>query len=134
MGAKQNYIVFENPEKEITELGLKNSSAQIIPKNSIVYSKRAPIGHINIVPFDYSTNQGCLSIIPFINAISLSQFYYFALKSMKEDIERRASGTTFKEISSQGFSETFIPLPPLDEQENINNLILSIEQSLKRLI
>ena len=66
MGKKQKTIHFLDPQKQITSLGLKNSSAQLISRNSIVYSKRAPIGHINVVPFEYSTNQGCLSLEPIL--------------------------------------------------------------------
>ncbi|MGM9887172.1 MAG: restriction endonuclease subunit S, partial [Lactococcus sp.] len=116
MGKKQKNMLFENPQRHITDLGLQKSSAQLVSKNSVVYSKRAPIGHINIVPFEYSTNQGCLS---FESILVDSNFYYFEIKNVKADIENRASGTTFKEISATAFSDTLVILPPIAEQKRI---------------
>ncbi|WP_326516057.1 restriction endonuclease subunit S [Ligilactobacillus murinus] len=121
MGKKQQKVLFEYPEKQITSLGLQKSSAQIVPEYSIVYSKRAPIGHINIVPFKYSTNQGCLSFVPILVD---SSFYYYEIKNITNDIKTRASGTTFKEISATAFADTLVVLPPLKEQKRINKELI----------
>lgn len=118
-----------NSSRKITLEGLNNSSAQLIPKNSIVYSSRAPIGHINIMECDYATNQGCKSVTPLL--IDLA-FLYYALIYMTPEIQKKASGTTFKEISGTVFSETLIPLPPLNEQvqivKKIEQLLLKVEE------
>jgi Restriction endonuclease S subunits len=110
MGKQQNNIYFENSAKHITDKGLKNSSAQMIPPNSIVYSSRAPIGHINIVATSFTTNQGCKSIAPILMN---NRFIYWTLKNRTKDIQKRASGTTFKEISGAGFGETLVYIPHL---------------------
>ncbi|MCO4483111.1 hypothetical protein Si128_01812 [Streptococcus infantarius subsp. infantarius] len=120
MGKQQNFIYFGDSNKHITEDGLNGSSAQLIPENSIVYSSRAPIGHINVVKKEFTTNQGCKSIFPILmNNI----FVYWLLKNRTPDIQKRASGTTFKEISGVGFGETLICIPPLLEQERISEKI-----------
>ncbi|HFI0567863.1 TPA: restriction endonuclease subunit S [Streptococcus suis] len=122
MGKQQNNKFFAKSSKKITELGLQKSSAQLISKNSIVYSSRAPIGHINIVTEDYTTNQGCKSITPLLVDLI---FLYWLLQFRTKDIILRSSGTTFKEISASGFGDTLLPLPPLAEQKRI---VAQIEQ------
>ena len=104
-------------ERYITEIGLKNSSAILMPPNSIVYSSRAPIGYIAITNNSLCTNQGCKSVIPY-NFSSTEIIYYFLI-ALTPEIKKRASGTTFKEISGSKFGETLIPLPPLEEQKLI---------------
>lgn len=126
MGKNKSKFLSESARK-ITKAGLSNSSAQLIPKHSIVYSSRAPIGHINIMECDYSTNQGCKSVTPLIIDVT---FLYYALIYMTPEIRKKASGTTFKEISGTVFSETLIPLPPLNEQVQI---VKKIEQLLVKV-
>ena len=84
-------------EIDITELGLKNSSARIMPRGTILFSSRAPIGYIAVADADVTTNQGFKSIIP--KAEIGSEFVYFFLKNNLPMIEGMASGSTFKEIS-----------------------------------
>lgn len=118
MSSLTKEMYFKNSDmKFINESGLNNSSAHLIPKNSIVMSSRAPIGYVNIVPFEYTTNQGCKSVVPFKGV--LNKYLYFALQTRVKDMEKRASGTTFKEISGTKFGQTIIPLPPLEEQSRI---------------
>ncbi|HFU4211089.1 TPA: restriction endonuclease subunit S [Streptococcus suis] len=127
MGKQQNNKFFATSSKKITELGLQKSSAQLISKNSIVYSSRAPIGHINIVNYDFTTNQGCKSVTPIL--VNLD-FMYWLLQFRTKDIILRASGTTFKEISASGFGDTLLPLPPLAEQKRI---VTQIERALEQV-
>ena len=82
---------------DITELGLRNSSASIMPRGTVLFSSRAPIGYIAIADGEVTTNQGFKSVIPHDN-IGTAFVYYF-LKSALPTIEGMASGSTFKEIS-----------------------------------
>ena len=115
MGKLTSKYVYET-ERNITELGLKKSSAKLIPKNSIILSSRAPIGHLAINKVEISTNQGCKGIIP-LN-INEHYIYYFLLNSV-EYLDSLGSGTTFKELSNTKLSEVLIPIPPIKEQEEI---------------
>ena len=117
--AQSNYYL-NNSLKSITRLGLKNSSAQLIDAYSIVYSSRAPIGYINIVPKQYTTNQGCKSLTPYLVIV---KWLYFAMKYATADIKKHASGTTFLEISASKLGDFYIDLPPINEQERIVNKI-----------
>ena len=84
-------------ENDITELGLKNSSAVIMPKGTVLFSSRAPIGYIAVASGEVTTNQGFKSIVP--NAEIGTAFVYCFLKHNLPIIEGMASGSTFKEVS-----------------------------------
>ncbi len=82
---------------DITELGLKNSSATIMPAGTVLFSSRAPIGYIAIADGEVTTNQGFKSVVP--NSNIGTAFVYYFLKYAVPTIENMASGSTFKEIS-----------------------------------
>jgi len=84
-------------ENDITELGLKNSSASIMPKGTVLFSSRAPIGYIAIADGDVTTNQGFKSIVP-VETIGTPYIYFF-LKYNLPSLENQAIGSTFKEVS-----------------------------------
>ena len=82
---------------DITELGLKNSSAAIMPEGTVLFSSRAPIGYIAIAAGEVTTNQGFKSVVP--KPEIGTPFVYFFLKNTLPVIEGMASGSTFKEVS-----------------------------------
>ena len=104
-------------KRNITQMGLAESSAQLMPAGSVHFSSRAPIGYIVISRNKICTNQGFKSIVPYV--IDINEYLYYFLKEQVEKIKARASGTTFKEISGTEFGNTIIPLPPLAEQHRI---------------
>lgn len=114
---KLNSIFVEETERKITDSGLKNSSAKLLPINSIILSSRAPIGYLAINKKPISTNQGCKGIIP-KNVLDFLFLYYFLKKSV-ELLNGLGSGTTFKELSGSKLAEVIIHLPPLPEQKHI---------------
>lgn len=99
-------------ETDITDLGLAKSSATIMPRGSILFSSRAPIGYIAIADGQVSTNQGFKSIVPFDN-VGTAYVYYF-LKENLSAIENVASGSTFKEVSG-GTMKNFPAVIPDDD-------------------
>ena len=132
-GYEEMYV--SSGARTITEIGLKSSSAQMLPANSVLYSSRAPIGYIAIAANPVSTNQGFKSVVPY--DFSMSPYLYYCLKARTDDIIQRATGTTFKEISGSEMAETIIPLPPFTEQKRLVakatqllNVITTIEKSL----
>ena len=84
-------------ENDITELGLRNSSASIMPEGTVLFSSRAPIGYIAIAAGVVTTNQGFKSVVP--KPEIGTPFVYFFLKNTLPVIEGMASGSTFKEVS-----------------------------------
>lgn len=114
-GLKGKYI--SSGARDISPAGLSNSSARLMPKGSVLFSSRAPIGYVAIADAELSTNQGFKSCVPYIRD-SAEYIYYFLLASAKK-IDAEASGTTFKEVSGTIVSKILFPLPPLSEQLKI---------------
>ena len=110
-------IFVDNTFRKLTDSGLKNSSAKVLPIDSIILSSRAPIGHLAINRKPISTNQGCKGLVPNKNLSSL-YLYYFLDKSV-ELLNSLGTGATFKELSSAKLADVQIPLPPLTEQQRI---------------
>ena len=118
---KLSSIYVDDTERKITEAGLKNSSAKMIPPNSIILSSRAPIGHLAINNFEISTNQGCKGIIP--KKEILTKYLFYFLRNSIELLNSLGTGTTFKELSSSKLNDVEIPLPPLPEQQRIVDIL-----------
>ncbi len=112
-----NSVFVDKTDRKITDAGLKNSSAKMLPPNSVVLSSRAPIGHLAINTKPISTNQGCKGIIPSEKINTLFLYHFF--KNSVELLNDLGSGTTFKELSGSKLSLVKIPLPPLPEQQHI---------------
>ncbi|MEF8686895.1 UNVERIFIED_CONTAM: restriction endonuclease subunit S [Comamonas sp. A-3] len=110
-------IFISRGRRDITELGLSSSSAKLMPKGSVLFSSRAPIGYVAISSNPIATNQGFKSCVPYFS--EFNKFIYWHLKYSGPIIDAGASGTTFKEISGRDFSEVLIALPPVAEQSRI---------------
>lgn len=100
-------------EIDITEQGLQSCSTNILPKGTVLFSSRAPIGYIAIAKNEITTNQGFKSIIP--NKDIGTIYVYYFLKQNLEVIENMASGSTFKEISGS----TMKVVPAIIPNKNI---------------
>ena len=101
---------------DITELGLRNSSASIMPPGTVLFSSRAPIGYIAIADGEVTTNQGFKSVVP-KESIGTAFIYYF-LKNALPTIENMASGSTVKEISGSAMRTVPAIIP---DKESIRN-------------
>lgn len=99
-------------ETDITELGLSKSSATLMPKGTVLFSSRAPIGYIAIADGQVCTNQGFKSIVPFDNVGTA--FVYYFLKENLSAIENVASGSTFKEVSGSTMKNFTATIPDND--------------------
>lgn len=108
--------VDEAPEK-ITELGYKSCSTTMIPENSLLFTSRAPIGHLAINKRSVCTNQGFKTLVPKENVDV--EYLYYAIKQNLPQLENLGNGATFKELSKATMSNFQIPLPPLEEQKRI---------------
>lgn len=101
----------------ITQSGLSNSSAKLLPTGTVLFSSRAPIGYVAIAKKPMATNQGFKNITPSDKVTS--EYLYYYLKSAKQLAEKSASGTTFLEISGKKFGDLPIPLTSVETQKNI---------------
>lgn len=128
---KLESIYVGDTERKITDKGLKNSSAKLLPINSVILSSRAPIGHLAINTKPISTNQGCKGIVPNKNLDSL--FLYYFLKHSVELLNELGTGTTFKELSGSKLATVSVPFPPLEEQQRLVSIFSNLENSTKSL-
>ncbi len=125
-GYKGKYI--SKGKRSISKLGLDYSSAKLLPKGTILFSSRAPIGYTVIAKNELATNQGFKNLIPTKSLNSEYVYYYF--QTLKPKAEKVASGTTFLELSATKFSQLPFPLAPLQEQERIVSKIESLFSEL----
>ena len=118
----------------ITELGLKKSSAWLIPAHSIIYSNGATIGAISINKYPVCTKQGLLGIVPNIN-IDVEFLYYFMQSSyFQKEVERIVTEGTMKTAYLRDINHIKCPIPDLDRQKEISHLlsVLSLKEDVER--
>ena len=111
-------------ENDITELGLKNSSASVMPEGTVLFSSRAPIGYIAIASGEVTTNQGFKSVVP-KPEIGTAFVYYF-LKHNLPVIEGMASGSTFKEVSGSTMKNVPAVIPDTETLTCFNDFCAPI--------
>ena len=119
-------------ERNITEAWVKNSSAQILPPNTILFSSRAPIWYVAIAKKELTTNQGFKNIIC-DEKESHYLFFYYWLKYRSEYIEKISSGSTFTEASAAIMRSLPIHRPPLPEQQAIAAVLSSFDDKIELL-
>lgn len=127
--SKTTRVFIEHGTLNITKIGLNNSSAKLIPKGTILFSSRAPIGYIGIAANPVSTNQGFKSLVP--KRKEFTEYLYFLLKRLTPLIENIASGSTFKEISGAGMKSVDFPLPTSDMIEAFHHEARSLFDLIK---
>ena len=116
MGKRESPYV-DNTERKLTDDGLRESSARMLPPYSVILSSRAPIGHLVINTRPMSTNQGCKSLIP--DSTIEHKFLYYYLSSIVELLDALGTGATFRELSGGKLREVSVPIAPLSEQRRI---------------
>jgi len=112
---------------DITELGLQKSSAKLMPKGSVLFSSRAPIGYIAIAENEVCTNQGFKSLVP--NKGVPTEYLFQFLKANANEIEAVATGSTFKEVSGSALKGISILIPA---KNIIEEFTMKLEASNKR--
>lgn len=116
-------------ERNITLEGLRSCSTQILPKNTVLFSSRAPIGYVAIAANDLCTNQGFKSVIP--NDKTDFMFLFYLLKYNKDAIENMASGTTFKEVSGATMRKIVVRVPDLETQKKIAKVLSALDDKIE---
>ena len=110
-------------EIDITELGYSKCSAKMMPRGSVLFSSRAPIGYIAIAKNELCTNQGFKSVVP---QLAGTAFIYYYLKNNVSNIESMASGSTFKEASGALMKSLNVIVPPSNILQDFEEKVCSI--------
>ena len=121
---KTKYV--NNSVRKLSDIGLDNSSAKLLPIGTVLLTTRATLGEMSIAKRECSTNQGFQSLIPHTDRVSSEYLYYMQL-IIKPWCEKYASGNTFREISKSALSDCIIPIPDRARQEQIVKLLSSID-------
>ena len=116
-------------ERFISKEGLENSSAKLLPENSVLLSSRAPVGYVAIAKNPIATNQGFRSLIPFDDYNS--EFIYYLLLNNTAYLENHASGTTFRELSGSVLSKLEFNIPPLATQKRIADILGTLDDKIE---
>ena len=124
-------IYISNGERNISELGLKNSSAKLLPKNAVLLTTRAPVGYLAISKNEVSTNQGFRSLIPDEKTSTL--FLFYLLRQNVAHLKSQSSGTTFGELTGTTLKSLSFLFPPLAEQEAIAEVLSSLDDKIDLL-
>lgn len=124
---KKKYIKESN--RKITELGLKNSSAKLLPKGSILITTRATIGDVGIALEECTTNQGFQSLV--VKQNNSNEFWYYYIFNNKSELDKRASGSTFKEITKSKIISIPVLAPSLPEQQKIASCLSSLDELIE---
>ena len=124
--AAHHYLMTAN--RNISKLGLENSSAELLPPNSVILSSRAPIGYVAINKVPMATNQGCKGIIP--NNSVYHEFLYFSLINAKRMLNDLGAGAGFKELSSGVLKSFRLPVPQVGEQQKIADCLSSLDEAI----
>ena len=129
MGKLDGHLVDVTPRR-ISREGLAKCSARQVPANSVIMSTRAPIGHLAINTVPMAFNQGCRGMVP--GEKLDAKYLFYVLSANVQALDDLGTGTTFKELSAGSLKAFPVPLPPLDEQKRIVEVLDAAFEGLSR--
>ena len=121
---------FRLTSESITKEGLRQSGANLLPAGSLLVTTRASLGYCAINSVPVTTNQGFKSIV--FRQSSNPDFYYHWTRKVSPELKRRASGTTFLEISGSDFKQIKFPVPPSAEQQTIAQILDTLDTQIQK--
>jgi restriction endonuclease S subunit len=124
-------IYVSNGRRSLTDVGLRSSSAQLLPAGAVLFSSRAPIGYVAILDGPGSTNQGVKSFVPHEGLVS--EFAYFWLRYWAPEIDAAAPSVTFREVNKKAMARQPIPIPPTQEQFRIVERVFNLMALVRTL-
>ena len=129
--SSHNKVFVKRGDRNITEEGLKNSSARLVPPGSVLFTSRAPIGYVAIAENTIATNQGFKSLI--LKDGNDSVFFYYLLRHYTKQIEAIATGSTFKEVSGNALANFEVEVPTHKTQKKIGEILGSLDDRITLL-
>lgn len=118
-------LMLASTEEMMTDLALEETSASVLPPQSVLMTSRATIGEVAINTVPMATNQGFCNFVP--EEQIDPRFLAYWLSANTERLRRLAAGSTFKELAKDDARQVRIDLPPLHEQKQIAAAINTID-------
>ena len=116
-------------KRNISPLGLKESSAQLLPKDTVLVTSRAPIGYVALADGEVTTNQGFKNLI--LNTGYDPEFFYYLIKHNVPKMKALQTGSTFGEISGNSMKQIRLKVPPISEQRRIAEVLGSLDDKIE---
>ncbi len=126
-GTNNRYV--RHGKRNLSQQGLDNSSAKLLPAGSVLLSTRAPIGYVALAENPIATNRGFRSLV--VRDDVLPEYLYYWLKLNTEELKRYATGSTFREISGSSLKKIQLSLPPLREQRTIAHILGTLDDKIE---
>lgn len=114
-------LLIERTKKNLTDIGLRESSARLVPAGTVLMTSRATIGHTAIAAVPMATNQGFANLT--CSEAVEPEYLAFWLRYRKDELIQLSGGTTFKEIPKSTLKKILIALPSLEEQRRIVGIL-----------
>ena len=115
--------------RHLSQQGLDSCSAKLLPTGAVLLSTRAPVGYVAIAKNPIATNQGFRSLI--VREGVSAEYLYYWLSAHTEELERHASGSTFRELSGSALKSIKLRLPPLGEQRRIAGVLGGLDDKIE---
>lgn len=128
--SNHTYRYVSKGERNISELGLKYSSAKLIPEGAVLLTSRAPIGYLAIAQNDVTTNQGFKSFIVDEKKAN-NEFLFYLLKHNVNALKQIGTGTTFAEVSANTLKAFELAFPDLKTQQRIASILSSLDDAIE---
>lgn len=119
----------ESTRDRLTPAGVAASGATVVPQGSLMVTTRATLGSRALAGVPMATNQGFKSLT--FGEGSDADFYYHLFELLSDELTRRASGTTFLEISGREFGRVRLPRPPIAEQRRIAEILDTVDDAIR---
>ncbi len=126
-GQHNRYI--DRGKRNLSQKGLKNSSARLVPANSVLLSTRAPIGYVALAKNPIATNQGFRNLL--VKEGFSPEYLYYWLIQNTEELKRHASGSTFSELSGSALRNIELYLPPFPVQQAIAAILGTLDDKIE---
>ncbi|HEY9247341.1 MAG TPA: restriction endonuclease subunit S [Candidatus Methanoperedens sp.] len=130
-----NFCKINNTENYISELGLANSAAKLVPVNSVIvamYGQGDTAGRVAINKIPLATNQACCNLV-IDNDVADYQFIYYLLKNSYFELVQRKTGSAQPNLNTQMIKDFDISLPSLPEQHAIASILSSLDDKIDLL-
>jgi len=131
LGKLNGQIIVEESERKVSEVALRETNLNLMPKETIILSTRAPVGYVAILKKESAFNQGCKGLIP--KNIHETNTYFFAyyLLSKKYELGNKAGQSTFKELSKDMLEKFPVPKIEIARQNKVVSILSTIDKKIE---